>query len=92
MGFLRAEIDYEDSKFVVKMYYSWLYLGEQLIQESFESLEEAQEWILNERCYNKLDITDNARNALSYRDALTFQLNNKKYINNNKNKKKYKKH
>jgi hypothetical protein len=86
MGFLRSEIDYKESKFVVKMYYSWLYLGEQTIEQTFETLEEAKEWILQERCYNKLDITDDARNALSYRDALTLQLNKKQYCNKKRRK------
>lgn len=85
MGFLRAEITYENTKFVARMYHSWLYLGEQMTEESFDSLEEAQEWILHERCYNKLDITEEARNALSYRDALRLQLN-KKEFQNRKNK------
>jgi len=85
MGFLRAEIDYKDTKFVVKMYYSWLYVSEQMTtEESFDSLEEAKEWILQERCYNNLDISDNARSALTYRDALTLQLNKKQYSNNKK--------
>jgi len=80
MGFIRAEIDYKDKLFVVKMYYSWLYVSEQLTSEkTFDTLEDAKEWILQERCYNKLVIKDEARNALSYRDALTLQLNKKQY-------------
>lgn len=82
MGFIRADIDYVGSKFVVKMYYSWLYVSEQMTSEkSFETLDEAKEWILNERCYNNLKISDNARSALSYREALALQLNSKVYKN-----------
>jgi len=87
MGFLRAEVDYKETKFVAKMYYSWLYLGEQIIEKSFDSLEEAKEWLLQERCYNKLQITDKVETAQTYRDALTLQLNNKKYHNNDNKKK-----
>ena len=82
MGFLRAEVDYKDGKFIVKMYYSWMYISEQMTtEETFNSLEEAKEWILQERCYKNLIISDDSRNALSYRDALRLQLNKKEYCN-----------
>lgn len=85
MGFLRAEIDYKDTKFVVRMYYTWMYVSEKMTtEESFDTLEEAKEWILQERCYNNLNISEETRNALSYRDALALQLNKKQYKSNKK--------
>ena len=75
MGFIRATIDFVDKKFVITLYYTWLYIGEQIITEKFDSLEDAKEWILNERTYQKLEITDEARNSLSYKDALRLKLN-----------------
>ena len=90
MGFLRAVIDYEDNKYKATLYFSWLYLSEQTIINTFDSLEDAKEWILQERCYNQLQITDEAHSALSYKDALKLQLHkNKNSRNKNKNKKIY---
>jgi hypothetical protein len=63
-------------------------MGEQKTSEkSFDTLEEAKEWILQERCYNNLEIKDEAYNALSYRDALSLQLNKNQYQNPKKPKK-----
>ena len=80
MGFLRATIDYDnDSKqFIASIYSTWMYMGEQVQKCEFDTLSDAKEWVINERCYNLLDITDDARNALSYKDALEFQLKKKK--------------
>jgi hypothetical protein len=80
MGFIRATIDYDEIKkmFTASIVSTWLYVGEQIDIHDFDTLSDAKEWILNERCYNLLNITDDARNALSYKDALFFQLNKNK--------------
>lgn len=77
MGFLRATIDSKENKYVVNMYFTWMYLGEQNIEKSFDSLEEAKDYLLNERCYNNLSISDSAKSILSYKDALKLQINKK---------------
>jgi hypothetical protein len=80
MGFIRATIDYDETNkiFTSSIYSSWVYFGEKVESNTFDTLCEAREWILTERCYNKLVITDDAKNALSYKDALAFQLKKKK--------------
>lgn len=80
MGFIRAKIDYDsDAKqFIASIYSTWMYVGEQIQKCEFDTLSDAKDWIMNERCYNLLEITDDANNALSYRDALAFQLKKKK--------------
>ena len=79
MGFIRAVIDYEDKFYIATLYYTWMYLGETPVTKKFKKLQEAKEWILQERCYNELKITDEAHNALSYSDALKLQLKSKNY-------------
>ena len=79
MGFLRAEIDYRDKKYVAIMYYSWMYIGETTVEKIFTHLRDAKDWVLHERCYNQFKITDEAHNALSYSDALRLQLRSKQY-------------
>jgi hypothetical protein len=79
MGFLRAVIDYEDKNYIATLYYSWMYMGESTKIKKFKHLQDAKEWILHERCYNELKITDEAHNALSYSDALKLQLKSKRY-------------
>lgn len=83
MGFLDAKIDYENNKFIAVMNFSWLYLGVTTEKETFDSIEEAKDWILKKRCYDNLEITDNAYSSLSYADALRLQLS-KRFPKTNK--------
>lgn len=80
MGFIKATIEYSSTgkKFIASIYTTWLYMGEQVDTHEFDNLSDAKEWILTERCYDLLTISDDARNALSYKDALSFQLKKKK--------------
>jgi len=80
MGFLHGVIDYEAGKYIVTLSYTWMYLGESTKVQSFDSLEDAREWVLEERTYGNLVISDSAHSALSYKDALKLQIKkSKKY-------------
>lgn len=86
MGFTKGLIDYEDGKYVVTLYYNWAYISEYTKVEKFDTLDEAKEWVLQERTYNQLVISDSALSELSYKDALKLQLKgkNSKYLNKQK--------
>ena len=79
MGFLRGLIDFEDDMYVVSLFYSWMYVGEQIVVKKFDNLTDAKEWVLQERTYDSLVISDAAQTALSYKDALKLQLKGKKF-------------
>ena len=73
MGFTKGIIDYVDGKYEVTLYYSWMYVSETTKVETFDTLHDAEKWILNERTYGNLVISDAASSSLSYKDALMFQ-------------------
>ena len=39
MGFLRAEIDYREKKYIATLYYSWMYVGETTVEKIFIALD-----------------------------------------------------
>jgi hypothetical protein len=69
MGFLSSTIEIENKKYKATISTSWLLMTYNKT-ENFDNLDDAKEWILNERCYNNLTITDDALSKLSYVDAL----------------------
>jgi hypothetical protein len=69
MGFSKSTIDLIDGKFIASIYYyHWytLFLREDKTEKTFLTRQEAKDWILNQRCYGNIDITDNASNQRSY--------------------------
>ena len=68
MTFVDCTIDkHRDSesgviKYSVTLVYSYLYFYTYKEAETFDTLEEAQKWILEKRCYNKITINDDGNN------------------------------
>jgi hypothetical protein len=99
MGFIRSTIDHVNGKYVATLFISWYYFWSDSISKTFDDIQDAKDWILQERCYNNLEITEDARGKMSYADALKLgamsgksvaaPINNSNNSNNsNKNKKK----
>lgn len=56
MGFLRAEFaTTADNKITASIVWSYYYFWETVITETFDSLEKAKDWVLDQRCYHQID-------------------------------------
>lgn len=55
MGFIRAEFSTKDSKVVATIVWSYYYFWETAITETFDTLEKAKDWVLDQRCYHQID-------------------------------------
>lgn len=54
----RDDIESNRYKYTVTLIYRYLYFLEYKEKETFDTLEEAQQWILQKRCYNKITINN----------------------------------
>ena len=91
MGFLRSEIDLVDGKYRAKIVRSWYYLWEDVKEQDFDELQDALDWVIQERCYGNFEIKDSVNNDISYSDALRLNLKGRNLRSDNDNKKFYKK-
>ena len=74
MGFLRCTFDMVDGRYRATIVRSWMVFWEDHTeQQTFDSLDEAKEWAFRARCYNQVQITDDAQSKLSYADAVQLQ-------------------
>ena len=76
MGFIRANIDYKDDKYIATLYFTWLVYGVEEQTKEFDSLRKAKKWILEERTYNKLTITDSAMCKIDFSKNKTTKVKN----------------
>ena len=91
MGYIRSTITTNDEgKYLATIYWSWYYFWEDSKTQVFDDIQDAKDWILNERTYDRLEITEEARGKMSYADALRLTQNKQNKNKNNKKKNKRK--
>lgn len=90
MVFIRSSIDHIDGKWQATIVTApWLlsYIWEITQTEDFDTMKEAEQWILNERCYNQHEVTEAARSKMSYVDAVVTVSGKPKRKRNRRRKK-----